>query len=106
MNAGRRCLSNAPGPRTTRRPRAATSKSGWWWPYLSLRTAYLRLERLFRDGFLFRFFDPGLSEHGAIARDSNLIEGALNASLKLMLSNHRGLPENTWNDHAGSGIAT
>ena len=74
-------------------PRAATSKSGWWWTHLPLRRAYLRLEHLFKDGTLFCFLDPGLNEHGPVARDSNRLEGGLNAALKRMLVNHRGLPE-------------
>ncbi len=73
-------------------PRAAKSKSGWWWTHLPLRTAYFRLERLFRDGTLFCFLDPELNERGPVARDSNRLEGGVNAKLKLMLLNHRGLP--------------
>ena len=42
-------------------PRAATSKGGWWWTHLPLRRAYLRLERLFKDGTLFCFLDPALT---------------------------------------------
>ena len=73
-------------------PRAATSTSGWWWTHLPLRRAYPRLERLFRNGTLFCFLDPELLEHGPVARDSNRLEGGVNAKLKLMLPNHRGLP--------------
>ena len=39
-------------------PRAATSRSGWWWTHLPLRRAYFRLERLFKDGTLFCLLDP------------------------------------------------
>ena len=73
-------------------PKAATSTSGWWWTHLPLRRAYSRLERLFRNGTLFCFLDPELLEHGPVARDSNRLEGGVNAKLKLMLLNHRGLP--------------
>lgn len=74
-------------------PRAATSRGGWWWTHLPLRRAYFRLERLFRDGSLFRFLDPELTILGPVPRDSNRLEGGLNAALKRMLVNHRGLPE-------------
>ncbi|KOA59037.1 transposase [Bifidobacterium animalis subsp. animalis MCC 0499] len=73
-------------------PKAATSTSGWWWTHLPLRRAYSRLERLFRNGTLFCFLDPELLEHGPVARDSNRLEGGVNAKLKLMLLNHRRLP--------------
>ena len=74
-------------------PKAATSTSGWWWTHLPLRRAYSRLERLFRNGTLFCFLDPELLEHGPVARDSNRLEGGLNAAPERMLVNHRGLPE-------------
>ena len=74
-------------------PKAATSTSGWWWTHLPLRRAYFRLERLFNDGTLFCFLDPALSAHSPVPRDSNRLEGGLNAALKRMLVNHRGLPE-------------
>ncbi|RYQ15209.1 transposase, partial [Bifidobacterium pseudolongum subsp. globosum] len=74
-------------------PRAATSKGGWWWTHLPLRRAYLRLERLFKDGTLFCFLDPALTTPGSVPRDGNRLEGGLNAALKRMLVNHRGLPE-------------
>lgn len=74
-------------------PRAATSKGGWWWTHLPLRRAYLRLERLFKDGTLFCFLDPALTAPGSVPRDGNRLEGGLNAALKRMLVNHRGLPE-------------
>ena len=74
-------------------PKAATSRSGWWWTHLPLRRAYFRLERLFNDGTLFCLFDPTLSAHSPVPRDSDRLEGGLNAALKRMLVNHRGLPE-------------
>ena len=74
-------------------PRAATSRGGWWWTHLPLRRAYFRLERLFKDGSLFRFLDPELTILGPVPRDSNRLEGGLNAAPERMLVNHRGLPE-------------
>ena len=60
---------------------------------MPLRRAYFRLERLFRDGSLFRFLDPELTILGPVPRDSNRLEGGLNAAPERMLVNHRGLPE-------------
>ncbi|WP_129869497.1 IS1249 family transposase [Bifidobacterium pseudolongum] len=74
-------------------PRAATSKGGWWWTHLPLRRAYFRLERLFQDGTLFCFLEPGPTALGPMPRDSNRIEGGLNAAPERMLLNHRGMPE-------------
>lgn len=74
-------------------PRAATSKGGWWWTHLPLRRAYLRLERLFKDGTLLCFLDPALTAPGSVPRDGNRLEGGPDAALKRMLVNHRGLPE-------------
>ncbi len=64
-------------------PRAATSTSGWWWTHLPLRRAYLRLERLFKDGTLFCFLDPTLTAQGPVPRDSNRLEGGLWTHLPL-----------------------
>ena len=74
-------------------PKAATSTSGWWWTHLPLRNAYFRLERLFRDRSLFCFLEPRLQTQGPVPRDSNRLEGGINAKIKLMLLNHRGMPE-------------
>ena len=75
-------------------PRAATSRSGWWWTHLRLRRAYFRLERLFHNGSLFCFLEPELRTYGPVPRDGNRLEGGLNAAIKRMLVNHRGMPEN------------
>ena len=61
-------------------PRAATSRGGWWWTHLPLRRAYLRLERLFKDGTLFCFLDPALTAPGSVPRDSNRLEGGPDAA--------------------------
>ncbi len=58
-----------------------------------MRRAYFRLEHLFKDGTLFCFLDPTLTALGPVPRDSNRLEGGLNAALKRMLINHCGLPE-------------
>ena len=60
---------------------------------MPLRRAYFRLERLFKDGTLFCFLDPELTILGPVPRDSNRLEGGLNAAPERMLVNHRGLPE-------------
>lgn len=71
-------------------PRAA--RHAWWWTHLPLRRAYRRLENLYREGSLFCFLNPTLTAGGPVPRTSNLLEGGLNAPLKRMLVNHRGMP--------------
>lgn len=71
----------------------AETATGWWWTHLPLRNAYFRLERLFRDRSLFCFLEPRLQTQGPVPRDSNRLEGGINAKIKLMLLNHRGMPE-------------
>ena len=75
------------------RPQGSYKQGGWWWTHLPLRRAYFRLERLFKDGTLFCFPDPELTIPGPVPRDSNRLEGGLNAAPERMLVNHRGLPE-------------
>lgn len=72
-------------------PRA--SRQQWWWTHGELRRCYRRLERLFREGKLFAFLDPGLTAAGPVARTTNRLEGGVNSVVKDVLRNHRGLPE-------------
>lgn len=73
-SAGRACSPNARTPHHPDDPKAATSRSGWWCTHLPLRRAYFRLERLFNDGTLFCLFDPTLSAHSPVPRDSDRLE--------------------------------
>ena len=70
-------------------PRA--SRQEWWWTHQPLRRCYRRLERLWRQGSLFAFLDPALVAGGPVPRTSNILEGGVNACIKRMLMNHRGL---------------
>lgn len=74
-------------------PRAA--RQSWWWTHQPLRRCYRRLERLWRNGTLFAFLDPGLRDADGRPpqRTSNRLEGGVNAPIKRMLVNHRGLSD-------------
>lgn len=69
------------------------SRQEWWWTHGELRRCYRRLERLFREGKLFAFLDPGLLAGGPVPRTSNLLEGGINSLVKRTLLEHHGLPE-------------
>ena len=69
------------------------SRQEWWWTHQELRRCYRRLERLFREGKLFAFLDPGLTAGGPVPRTTNRLEGGVNSPLKHMLLDHHGLPE-------------
>lgn len=56
-----------------------------------LRKARSSLERLCRDGTLFTFLDEGLAAAGEVPSTNNRIEGGVNAQLREMLKEHRGL---------------
>lgn len=81
--------------RTTARQdpsRAAGRK--WRWTHERLRLCYKRLERLFRDGSLFAHTDPKLLPGGPVPRDTDRLEGGVNAPVKRVLPNHRGMLRN------------
>ena len=48
--------------------------------------------RLVSAGTLFTYLDPTLAADGPLPRTNNPIEGGVNARLRDMLRNHRGLP--------------
>lgn len=56
-----------------------------------LRKARLSLSRLVSAGTLFAYLDPGLAAEGPLPRTNNLIEGGVNAQIRALLRNHRGL---------------
>ncbi len=56
-----------------------------------LRKARHGLEKLCREGTLFTFLDEGLAAEGPIPPTNNRIEGGVNALLREMLKEHRGL---------------
>ena len=47
--------------------------------------------RLLRQGTLFTYLDPELTLEGPLPRTNNRIEGGVNAQLRAVLRNHRGL---------------
>ena len=69
------------------------SRQQWWWTHEDLRRCYRRLEKLFREGKLFAWLEPGLAAAGPVARTTNLLEGGINSLIKRTLLEHRGLPE-------------
>lgn len=56
-----------------------------------LRKARSSLSRLVSQGTLFTYLDPGLASEGPLPRTNNAIEGGVNALLRDMLRNHRGM---------------
>lgn len=56
-----------------------------------LRRARSSLSRLVSAGTLFTYLDPELTRSGPIPATNNFIEGGVNAQLRAMLRNHRGL---------------
>lgn len=56
-----------------------------------LRKARSSLSRLVSRGTLFTYLDPALTAEGPLPRTNNAIEGGVNAQLRDMLRNHRGM---------------
>lgn len=72
------------------RPAGVRANSTWWWTHDRLRKAYRLLERLARQEVLFTYLDPDL-EHLILASTTNRIEGGVNAQLRHVLRDHRGM---------------
>ena len=58
-----------------------------------LRRARSSLSTLVNKGTLFTYLDPALTAGGPLPRTNNRIEGGVNARLRDMLRNHRGLSD-------------
>lgn len=58
---------------------------------MRLRKASESLGRLVRQETLFTYLDPELTPEGPLPRTNNRIEGGVNAQLRAVLRNHRGL---------------
>lgn len=56
-----------------------------------LRRARSSLSRLVSEGTLFTYLDPELAAEGPLPRTNNPIEGGVNARLRALLRDHRGL---------------
>ena len=76
-----------------------------------LRKARRSLSSLVSAGTLFTYLDPGLTKAGPLPSTNNRIEGGVNAQLRAVLRNHRGLTSLKrvkavfWWCHAHSGDA-
>ena len=65
----------------------------WEYTHERLRKARRSLARLVNAGTLFAYLDPDLAAEGPLPATNNSIEGGVNARLREMLRNHRGLSE-------------
>lgn len=59
--------------------------------HIRLRKARSSLSRLLSQGTLFTYLDPELAREGPLPSTNNRIEGGVNAQLRGLLRNHRGL---------------
>ena len=59
--------------------------------HMRLRKAGASLGRLVRQGTLFTYLDPDLAKEGPLPSANNHIEGGVNAQLRALLRNHRGM---------------
>ena len=73
-------------------PKSKRNNKKWWYTHYRTRSAYTLLERLVRNHHLFTYLTPPdeVSERKAT---TNSLEGGINAAIKTLLHNHRGLPE-------------
>ena len=63
----------------------------WEYVHERLRKARRSLVKLVNDGTLFTYLDPELAIEGPLPAMNNVIEGGVNARLRDILRNHRGL---------------
>lgn len=63
----------------------------WEYMHARLRKARRSLVKLVNDGTLFTYLDPELTVEGPLPAMNNVIEGGVNAQLRDILRNHRGL---------------
>lgn len=71
--------------------RTAADDGSWEWTRKRLVTARDGLLRLVGRGVLLTFLDPELAVDGPLPSTSNRIEGGVNAQIRAMLRDHRGL---------------
>ena len=68
----------------------------WWYTHQKARRAYNLLAKQTRKATLFTFLDPTLNKQATTAplpATTNELEGAINAAIKSLIYNHRGLSE-------------
>ncbi|WP_053545881.1 IS1249 family transposase [Corynebacterium deserti] len=63
----------------------------WWYTHYRHRRAYRQLEKLARQGHLFTFVNPPDGVEGTIKSTTNCLEGGINAQIKALARNHRGM---------------
>ena len=64
---------------------------GYGYTHERLRKARGSLSRLVSQGTLFTYLDPDLTREGPLPATNNRIEGGVNARLRALLRNHRGM---------------
>lgn len=64
---------------------------GWGWTHERLRSARGALNRLISSNAMFTYLDPALTEEGPLPSTNNRLEGGVNAQLRAMLRDHRGM---------------
>ncbi|WP_296773758.1 hypothetical protein [Varibaculum sp.] len=67
----------------------------WWYTHQKARRAYNLLAKQTRKATLFTFLDPTLNKQATttLPATTNELEGAINAAIKSLIYNHRGLSE-------------
>ena len=67
----------------------------WWYTHQKARRAYNLLAKQTRKATLFTFLDPTLNKQATttLPATTNELEGAINAAIKTLIYNHRGLSE-------------
>ncbi|GAA2015482.1 hypothetical protein [Brevibacterium samyangense] len=74
------------------RPSTASPKASWWYTHLRSRRAHGLLAKVLRAGHMFTWIEHG-SPEAPVASTTNALEGGVNAGVKNLLRNHRGLTE-------------
>lgn len=69
------------------------SEGRWEYTHERLRKARRALNVLVNKNLLFTYLDPELAAYEALPRTNNRIEGGVNAQIRAMLRNHRGMSE-------------
>lgn len=73
-------------------PAWARPAQKWWYTHQRLRSGHQVLRRVIKSGHLFTFLDPAFGNL-QVPSNTNGIEGATNAQMRLLLLHHRGMSE-------------
>lgn len=85
------------------RPSWARANQRWWYTHIRLRRAQALFRQLIRDKALFTWLNENyLDSEGnrTVERTTSRLEGGVNAAIKRLLRDHRGLPE----EHARTAV--